>query len=216
MAQSIGLIGGTGPEGKALAARFARAGLDVVIGSRSAERGEDAAAEVSRLAGRAVRGATNADAAAAGEIVVVTLPYEGQAETLPDLAPALDGKIVVSAVVPLEFSRRRVAMLEVAGHSAAEEAQVALPDARVVGAFQNLSAKRLLDLDHAIDGDVIVCGDDAEAVDAVVALAQQIRAVRGVRGGPLHCSRYVEGLTALQINVNRLYKTETHPRLLGI
>ena len=216
MADAIGLIGGTGPEGKGLAARFALAGLDVVIGSRSAERGEEAAREITQLAGRPVRGATNAEAAAAAAIVVVTLPYAGQQETLTALAGDIGNSIVVSTVVPLEFSRRRVALLDIAAGSAAEEAQALLPAARVTAAFHNLSAKHLLDITHAIDGDVVVCGDDPEAVGAVVELASVIKDVRGINGGPLANSHYVEGLTALIVNINRIHKAETQVRITGL
>jgi hypothetical protein len=214
MTNSIGLIGGTGPEGKGLAARFAIAGLEVVIGSRSVERGTEAAAEVATLTGRTIRGGTNEEAATA-DIVVVTVPYAAQAETLAPLADAIGERVVVSTVVPLEFSRRRVAMLPVDG-SAAEEMQRLLPRARVVGAFHNLPARHLVDVAHPLEGDVIVVGDDTEAVERVVELAGLIKDVRGVKGGPLANCHYVEGLTALLINVNRLYKAETNVRVVGL
>jgi 8-hydroxy-5-deazaflavin:NADPH oxidoreductase len=213
---TIGLIGGTGPEGKGLAARFAAAGLDVVIGSRSAERGEEAAQEIATLAGRPVRGATNAGAAQAAAIVVVTIPYTGQQETLSALAGDIGNRIVVSTVVPLEFSRRRVAMLTIPAGSAAEEAQTLLPDARVTSAFHNLSAKHLLEIEHEIDGDVVVCSDDAEALAEVIELAGLIKGVRGINGGPLANSHYVEGLTALIVNINRIHKKETQVRIVGL
>src|SRR5690606_30455478 len=108
VAKTIGLIGGTGPEGKGLAARFARSGLSVVIGSRSAERGEEAAREVKDLAGGDVRGADNATTARAADIVVLTVPYSGLADTLGALVDDIGDKIVVSAVVPLQFSRGRI------------------------------------------------------------------------------------------------------------
>jgi NADPH-dependent F420 reductase len=213
---AIGLIGGTGPEGKGLAARFAAAGLEVVIGSRSAERGEEAAQEISALAGNSVRGATNAEAARAARVVVVTLPYAGQRETLSALSPDIGDRIVVSTVVPLQFSRRRIAMLEIPAGSAAEEAQALLPAAKVASAFHNLAAAQLIDLQHEIEGDVIVCADDAEALEATLELAAAIKNVRGVNGGPLANSRYVEGMTALIVNINRIYKAEAHVRILGI
>lgn len=216
MAKRIGLIGGTGPEGKGLAARFARAGIEVRIGSRSAERGAETAAEVSALSGGRVTGGTNAEAVRDVDIVVVTVPYAGMADTLRDLAEAIGSAVVVSAVVPLQFSRARVAAIHVPEGSAAEEAQKLLPAARVVGAFQNLSAGHLLDLDHAIDGDVIVCGDDAAAVRATIELAETIAGVRGVNGGPLANSHYVEEITALLLNINRLHKTETHVKIAGL
>ncbi len=146
MAATVGFIGGTGPEGKGLAARFAKAGLNVIIGSRSAERGEEVAKEIAAVAGGSVRGATNADAAAQSEIVIVTLPYAGQSETLTGLREAIGDRIVVSTVVPMVFTSGRASMMTLPDGSAAEEAQKLLPDARVVGAFQNLSAHKLFDL----------------------------------------------------------------------
>jgi NADPH-dependent F420 reductase len=216
LAQGVGFIGGTGPEGKGLAVRFARAGLDVFIGSRTAERGREAAAEVTSISGGKAAGGTNDEAAASGDIVVVTTPYSGLNETLSALGEQIGGRIVVSAVVPLQFSRARVGLLEVAGGSAAEEAQRLLPEARVVGAFHNLSASHLLDIDHALEGDVIICGDDKDALDQVIQLTNLMGGVRGVNGGPLANTRYVEALTALLININRVYKAETQVRIVGI
>jgi NADPH-dependent F420 reductase len=215
LASSIGMIGGTGPEGKGLAARFARAGLEVIIGSRSAERGEEAAAEVRERAGGTVRGGTNGGAASA-DIVIITLPYGGQAETLEALRDAIAGKIVISTVVPMKFEAGKVSMLPVEDGSAAEETQRILPQARVVGAFQNLAARKLFDVDHELDGDVIVCSDDKEALRQVIWLAEQIPGLRGVDGGPLASSRYVEGITTLLVHINRNYKAESHVKIVGV
>jgi hypothetical protein len=209
------MIGGTGPEGKGLAARFARAGLAVIIGSRSAERGAEAAEEVRNQAGGNVRGATNAEAAQA-DLVIVTLPYSGQAETLAGLRERIGNRIVVSTVVPMQFAAGKVTMLDLEDGSAAQEAQRILPEARVVGAFQNLAARKLFDVDHELDGDVIVCSDDKEALREVIWLAEQIAGLRGVNGGPLACSRYVEGITTLLVHVNRNYKTESHIKIVGV
>lgn len=217
MARSIALIGGTGPEGKGLAARFAKAGHEVIIGSRSAERGEEAARDIAALVpGADVRGTTNAEAVRACEIVVVTVPYSAQRDTLSSLAEDVGERIVVSTVVPLQFSRARVAMLEVDAGSAAEEAQSLLPRARLVGAFQNLSASHLLHVEAPVAGDVIVCSDDDEARRLIIALAGEIESIRGINGGPLANSRYVEGLTALLLNINRIHKAETHVQIVGI
>ncbi len=215
VASSIGIIGGTGPEGKGLAARFAQAGLEVVIGSRSAERGEEAAAEVRDVAGGSVKGATNADATAA-EVIVVTLPYSGQADTLASLSNEIGSKIVVSTVVPMEFAAGKVTMLQLDDGSAAEETQRILPNARVVGAFQNLAARKLLDVSHELDGDVVICSNDKEALQQVIELAGMISGLRGVNGGPLAASRYVEGITTLLVYINRNYKTESHIKIVGV
>jgi len=199
LAKAVGFIGGTGPEGKGLAARFAKAGLDVFIGSRAA-----------------VRGGTNAEAAGAGEIVAVTVPFAGLEEALAPLAAALRGRIVVSTVAPLRFASGKVSMIDVEAGSAAQETQRLLPGARVVGAFQNLSAHKLFDLSQPVEGDVIVCSDDAAARAEVMALAEVIPGIRGVNGGALSNSRFVEGITALLVSVNRIHKAEAHIRVVGV
>jgi NADPH-dependent F420 reductase len=216
VASSIGFIGGTGPEGKGLAVRLARAGLAVVIGSRSAERGQEVARELAELSGGRVSGATNAEAVTSSDLAIVTLPYEGQAETLAGLREQIGNKIVVSTVVPMQFSAGRASMLQIQEGSAAEEAQRLLPEARVVGAFQNLSAHKLFDLSQEIEGDVVVTGNSREARAEVMELAGRIQGIRGVDGGPLANSRYVEGITVLIVSINRNYKTEAHIRVVGV
>ena len=220
MSRTIALIGGTGPEGRGLAVRFDLAGRDVVIGSRNAARGESIAAELREsLEGREglgeIRGAANADAVAEAEIVVVTVPYEGHAATLADLADALAGKIVVDAVVPVRFERGP-RPVEVEAGSATEEAAALLPDSRVIGAFHNLSAEILLDPDRTVHGDVLVTGGDEEAKRTVFALAEEIEGVRAVDAGPLRYSRFVEGLTILLIGINVRHRAETHVEIFGL
>lgn len=213
----IGFIGGTGPEGKGLAYRFALAGHDAVIGSRSAERAEEAAREVAEHArSDLVRGAANVDAATQADVIVLTVPFAAQADTLPPLASTVEGKIVVSTAVPLSFEAGRPAMLDVLEGSAAEQAQSLLPGARVVGAFQNLGAAKLWEGDVPLEQDVIVCADDADAKRHVMTLSERIRGVRAVDGGPLASARYVEGITALLLNVNRRYKTLAGVRVVGL
>ena len=216
MAKAIGLIGGTGPEGKGLAARFARAGLEVFIGSRAAERGAEAAQEVETLSGAKVRGGANAEAARRGAVVIVTLPYAGLYETMKPLASALVDRIVVSTVAPLQFGGGRVGLLATERGSAAEDLQLILPQALVAGAFQNLAAHKLSDLSQPVDADVIVCSDHPTALGEVMDLAGLIEGVRGVNGGPLANSRYVEGITALLVSINRIHRAETHIRIVGI
>ena len=215
MPKSIGIIGGTGPEGKGLAARFAQAGFEVLIGSRSAERGEEAAQDIRERAGGSVRGATNADAATA-DIIVVTVPYAGQADTLTALKEQIGDKIVISTVVPMVFEAGKVSMVPVPDGSAAEEMQRLLPDAKVVGAYQNLAAKKLFNVDQLLDGDVIITSDDKEALREVIWVTEQIPGLRGVNGGPLSCSHYVEAITTLLVHINRNYKTETHVKVVGV
>ncbi|MHB8683320.1 MAG: NAD(P)-binding domain-containing protein, partial [Dehalococcoidia bacterium] len=149
----IGFIGGTGDEGMGLAYRFAKAGHTCIIGSRAAEKAE-AAAETLRAKDGAIRieGAANAAAARAGEIVIVTTPYAALADTLPALADVLAGKIAVSTVVPMAFGDGGAALLAVPEGSASQRQQALLPGARVVGAFQNLSAKKLLG-ERAVEAD---------------------------------------------------------------
>ena len=220
MSRTIALIGGTGPEGRGLALRFALAGRDVVIGSRDAARGESIAAELREsLAGRdglgELSGAANTDAVAQAEIVVVTVPYEGHAATLSDLAGALAGKIVVDAVVPVRFERGP-RPVEVAAGSATEEAAALLPDSRVTGAFHNLSAEILLDPDEPVHADVLVTGGDEETKRTVCALAEEIEGVRAVDAGPLRYSRFVEGLTILLIGINIRHRARTHVQVSGL
>lgn len=199
-----------------LAYRFAKAGHECIIGSRSAEKAEAAAAGLrEKDAALPVRGATNADAVAAGELIIVTTPYTAQAGTLPPLADAVAGKIVVSTVVPMSFEGGKAALLAVPEGSAAEQGQALLPGARVVAAFQNLSAKKLLK-GAPIEADVVVCADDADAKQQVMRLAEAIEGVRGVDGGALANAKVIEGITVLLVSVNRNYKTQAGIRIAGI
>lgn len=214
----LAFVGGTGPEGLGLAVRFAAAGHHVAIGSRSRERGEEGAATVAAAVPDAsVNGGENADVVGGADVVFLTFPYAGQAPTLAALADALAGAVVCDVVAPLEFVRGTGAVaLDVEGGSAAEEAAAALPGARVVSAFQNMSAEKLMDLAAPVEADVLVCGDDREARALVIGLADEIAGVRGVDGGALSNSRYVEMLTSLLINLNRLHKTQTSIRIAGL
>lgn len=214
----LAFVGGTGPEGLGLAMRFARAGHEVAIGSRSAERGEEGAAKVREaVPGAVATGADNAGAVADAEVVFLTFPYSGQQPTLEALGSALDGKIVCDVAAPLEFVKGIGAVaLNVPGNSAAQEAAEQLPDARVVSAFQNMSAEELMELDHPIEADVLVCGRDAEAKQVIIGLANEIDGVRGIDAGGLSQSRYVEMITSLLINLNRKHKTQTSIRIVGL
>jgi hypothetical protein len=212
----IAFIGGTGEEGMGLAYRFAKAGHACVIGSRAIEKAEASVAELrEKDAALDITAATNADAAAQAEIVVVTTPYAAQAATLPPLADALAGKIVVSTVVPMAFEAGRASLLAVPEGSAAQQAQALLPRSTVVAAFQNLSAKKLLK-GAPIEADVVVCADDAAAKQRIIELAAQIDGVRGVDGGALANAQMVEGITVLLVSVNRNYKTQAGIRIAGI
>jgi NADPH-dependent F420 reductase len=219
MPHTIAFLGGTGPEGRGLATRFALAGHTVIIGSRDRQRGAATAAELAQALGERphgeLRGAANIDAVLEAGIVVVTVPYEGQRATLEALREPLAGKIVVDAVVPLRFERGPYAV-EVPEGSATEEAAAILPDSRVVGAFHNLSAVVLLDPDAPVEADVLVTAGDREARATVMALAEDIEGVRAVDAGPLRFSRFVEDLTVLLIGINGRYKAHTHVRIAGL
>ena len=213
----IGFIGGTGPEGKGLALRFAMAGERVAIGSRDAQRAQDAAREVRELqVGLSVTGGLNEQVADESDIVFIAVPYSGHRPTLESLGDRLDGKLVVDVVAPLHFSRGVASTVEVEEGSAAQQAQILLPNSKVVGAFHNLSAEDLMRPNVVIVSDVIVCADDRNAKTRVMELAESINAVRAVDGGGLQNSRYVEELTALLLNINRIYKAHSTIKIVGI
>lgn len=213
----IGFIGGTGPEGKGLALRFAMAGEKVAIGSRDAQRAQQAAEEVGELHdGLSVSGGLNEQVSEDSEIVFIAVPYSGHRPTLESLRDRLEGKLVVDVVAPLRFSRGVAVAVEVEEGSAAQQAQILLPNSTVVGAFHNLSAEDLMQPNVDIVSDVIVCADDRKAKSRVMELAETISAVRAVDGGGLQNSRYVEELTALLININRIYKAHSTIKIVGI
>ncbi|MDI6857775.1 MAG: NADPH-dependent F420 reductase [Dehalococcoidia bacterium] len=213
----IAIIGGTGPEGRGLALRFAAAGESVIIGSRSAERGRAAAQKVRAALPHAdVRGADNRSAAREGEIIVVTVPYEGQRPTLEALREESRGKVVITTVVPLAVTKAGVAVLGVDEGSAAEQAQTLLPEAGVAAAFQTVSATQLAALERPVEADVIACSDDAVARDTAIALAEAIPGVRALDGGPLRNARYLEHMTALLLVLGRRYRAHPSVRFTGI
>jgi NADPH-dependent F420 reductase len=214
---SLAFVGGTGPEGRGLALRFARAGHAVSIGSRSSDRARETAEVLRGSAGDvSIQGAANADAVQRADVVFLTIPYGGIQGTLPPLADALKGKIVVSAIAPVEFLEGRPVALRPDAGSAAQEVAALLPDARVVSAFQTVDSHQLQDLQTTPDTDVIVCSDDADARHDVIALANEIEGVRGVSGGRLAASRYVEEITALLITLNRIYKVHSGIKITGV
>ena len=160
----ISFIGGTGPEGRGLALRFALSGEKVFLGSRSQERGQEIASSLKELAEIEAQGGTNKQAARLGEVIIVATPYDGHKETLTSLSDELHGKIIIDVVAPLTFSKGIISATPVEEGSAAAQAQQILPSSRVVGAFHNISATDLLVPSKPIDSDVIVCSDDDEAV----------------------------------------------------
>ncbi|QVQ53306.1 NADPH-dependent F420 reductase [Spiractinospora alimapuensis] len=211
----VAILGGTGDQGRGLARRLALAGQRVTIGSRRAERAEQAAADLD--AGPSLTGTDNASAVANADVVIVAVPWEGHRELLESLAGPLSGKIVVDCVNPLGFDQRGPYPLEVPEGSAAEQAAVVLPDSRVVAAFHHVSAVLLLDPEiESVELDVLVLGEDRDATDVVRALADRIPGVRGLYGGRLRNAGQVEALTANLIAVNRRYKTHAGLRITGV
>ncbi len=202
----IGIVGGTGKEGLGLGARWAVAGHEVIIGSRDAERARTKAAELlAGVSGARVSGAANKDAVATADLVVLTVPANGLAATLPELVEACRGKIVVSTVVPLTFGGGRLFTPPPEG-SSAEQAQALLgPEARVVAAFHHIAAHELAAGDHDIDCDLLLCGGDAEAKRVVTELGASM-GLRAVDVGALTNAGPLEGITAILATINRRYK----------
>lgn len=209
----IGVLGGTGEQGRGLARRLAMAGLRVTVGSRDGQRAAAIAADI----GHGVRGADNMTTARECDVVIVAVPWDGHAETLASLREALAGTIVVDCVNPLGFDKQGAFSLAVAEGSAAQQAADILPESTVVAAFHHVSAVLLLDPEIAsIDTDVLVLGDDRQATDVVQAIAECIPGVRGVYGGRLRNAGQVEAFTANLISMNRRYKIHAGIRVTDL
>ena len=206
MTAKIAVIGGTGKEGKGLALRWANAGYDLIIGSRDAERAAAAARELNAALGSSnVRGLSNADAARAADLVVLTVPYEAHAATLNMIAEATQGKILIDVTAPLDPINKKKA-LHVPEGSAAQAAQQRLGEnVRVVAAFQNISYTHLSDLHETLACDVLVCGNDKEAKRQVMELARAA-GMAAFDAGPIENAGVVEGLTAVLLNINLAFK----------
>jgi NADPH-dependent F420 reductase len=202
----LAVLGGTGAQGTGLALRWARAGYQVIIGSRDPDRAGRAAVELNaELEASRMRGMDNRSAAEAAGIVILTVPYAAQIATLEQVREALAGKILVDVTVPLVPPR--VARVQLPGSgSAAVAAQRFLGEGvTVVSAFHNVSAQHLRDPEHPIECDVLVCGDAVAAREQVITLARAA-GMRGVHGGPLANSAAPEALTSVLIAINRRYK----------
>lgn len=221
MSRAIAIVGGTGKEGFGLTLRWARAGETVIIGSRDAKRAQDAADKIKQLVGISanVSGNTNIAACAAADLIVLTVPFEGHAEILNQLKSVIKpGSIVVDATVPLAASigGRATRTLGVWQGSAAQQAAEILPkEVNVVAAFHNVSSEALSG-DGAVDCDVIVCSDHADAIPVVQALAAKIPGVRAINGGKLENARIVEQITALLIGMNIRHKAHSGIRITGL
>jgi 8-hydroxy-5-deazaflavin:NADPH oxidoreductase len=202
----IAILGGTGEQGPGLALRWAMAGEEVIIGSRSQERAEKVAAELNAELGKGlIRGLENSQAAEAAEVVALTVPYTAHLSTLESVKSQAQGKIFIDVSVPLDPDNPRRMKMPSAG-SATEEAQAFFgPETKVVAAFQNVAAHLLRDPHHAIDCDVLVCGNDAGAKKTVMELVAKM-GLRAYDVGPAESARVVEGLTSILIRLNIRHK----------
>ncbi|WP_326690756.1 MULTISPECIES: NADPH-dependent F420 reductase [unclassified Streptomyces] len=210
---TVGVLGGTGDQGRGLAYRLARAGQQVIIGSRAAERAQQAADEL----GHGVRGAENAACARDSDIVIIAVPWEGHYKTVESLREELRGKLVVDCVNPLGFDKKGAYALVPEEGSAAEQAAALLPESRVTAAFHHLSAVLLSDPEVSeIETDVMVLGEVRSDCEIVQALAGRIPGMRGVFAGRLRNAHQVESLVANLISVNRRYKAHAGVRLTDI
>ena len=199
----ITILGGTGNLGRGLAIRWADAGIDIVIGSRSAERAATSAAELNDALGTVrVSGLMTAAAAAAGDLVVIAVPFTAHADTVAAVRDVVQGKIVIDATVPLVPPKISRVQLPDGGAAALRTQEFLGDGVKVVAAFHNVAAAHLAELGHAIDCDVLVCGDDKEAREVVVALSERI-GVTAVQAGPLANAVALESLTPVLIWINR-------------
>jgi hypothetical protein len=215
--KALTFIGGTGPEGLGLAVRFAVAGHEIVIGSRSPGRAQQAVEKIrARVPEARVTGMVNEEAVSRGDIVFVTIPFVGHSDTLKALAAAIGAKIVVDVVSPISFEGGKITAIAVPEGSAAEQAQALLPQAQVVAGFHHLDASRLMRVERPVEGDVIVCGDHQGAKRTVMALAEEIDGVRALDGGPLANSRYLEEFTVVLLSLNKIHKARSSLKIAGI
>ncbi|MFB9236146.1 NADPH-dependent F420 reductase [Plantactinospora siamensis] len=218
---TIGILGGTGDQGRGLAYRFARAGQRVLIGSRSADRAAQAAGEIAALpglpAGATVEGAANPDVARGADVVIVAVPWDGHADLVASLREPLAGKIVVDCVNPLGFDKQGPYPLPVPEGSAVQQAAALLPDARVCAAFNHVSAPLLADPEiDRIELDVLICTEDRELVGVVAALAARIPGMRGIYAGRLRNAHQIEAFTANLIAINKRYKAHAGIRVTDL
>jgi NADPH-dependent F420 reductase len=219
--EPVTIIGASGALGFGLALRLARAGVAVTIGSRDAGRAEETVRRArERVPEGDFSGADNATAAAANELVVLSVPFRSQSETLTNLRRALrEGQLLVDATVPLAaaVSGKATRTLGVWQGSAAQQAQEMVPDGvRVVSALHTVSATLLGDLDHALDEDVLVCGQKRDDKRRVARVLDAVEGLRCVDAGPLEAARIIEPLTALLIGINGRYRTHAGIRVTGL
>jgi 8-hydroxy-5-deazaflavin:NADPH oxidoreductase len=215
----IGVLGATGPEGRGFAARLASLGHEVVAGSRDRARAEATVAKIRERWGGRVAGlkaGVNGDAAAAADIIVIAVQWEGAVETVRQHAPALAGRVVVSIANGVTKQDQAFLPVLAGGVSLAEAMQAAAPDARVAAAFQHIPAAALARVDDPVEGDVIVCADDEAARAAVLGLVADIPTLRGFEGGPLANAVGIETFAALLLTVNMRHGGKASLRLVGV
>ncbi len=212
----IGIVGGTGREGRGIAIRWAAAGHAVTIGSREASKGAEKAAELSAAHGVSLAGKDNAGACRDAEVVLLSVPFAGHADTVRELAPVLAGKIVIDLTVPLKPPAVRTVHLPESKAACLATQQILGDSAKVVGALHHISSEHLVDAEHPIDCDVLVCGDDAEARSIVVKLVGDL-GLRGIEAGALANAVALESLTPVLLFINKKYgATGAGIRITGI
>ncbi len=214
---TIAVLGGTGDLGTGLARRWAKAGYALLIGSRTADKAEAAATELAAFAtSTKPRGMANLDAAKAGDVIVLTVPFANAPALLDEIKAAVQGKLVIDTTVPLMPPRVARVQLPPEG-SAAVAAQIRLGEGvRVVSAFHNVAAHKLAEIDRPLDCDVLVFGEKADDRAVAIALAEAL-GVRGLHAGPLANSAAAEALTSIIIGINRTYKADgASIRITGI
>jgi NADPH-dependent F420 reductase len=213
----IAFIGGTGPEGIGLAMRFVKSGNAVFIGSRTEEKAAEAVAQIQTAVPEGeIYGGFNVEGAEKAEFVFVTVPADGHRSILTELAEAIGDKIVVDCVVPMVFAADGPRPAPPEAGSAAEEAQLVLPNAKVISGFHHVDGKSLQKLEHPMQGDVLVCGDNKTAKKKVMGLVEEIEYMRALDAGPLYNSRITEAVTAILITLNKQYKAHSGVRITGV
>lgn len=221
MPSPVAIVGATGDLGFGLALRLAQAGVPIVIGSRDAERAADAAVRVTdAVQGSDVRGLANPDAAAAADVVVLSVPFASQASTLGSIRAALrPGALLLDVTVPLATAvgGRATRALSVWQGSAAQQAQELVPPGvTVVSGLHTVAAKHLADLAHRLDEDVLIAGDDREAKARIAVLVKRIPGLRPIDAGRLEMARITEQMTALTIGINVRHKATAGVKLTGL
>jgi NADPH-dependent F420 reductase len=211
----IAVVGGTGKEGRGMAARWAKAGHEVFIGSRDAERATLCAAELRTETNGKVDGGDNPSAVRASEAVVLSVPYQAHAGTLESLKAELGVRVLIDVTVPLLPPKVTVVNIP-AGQSAALEAQAILgSEARLVAALHHVSAVHLRDLEHRIDCDVLACSDNPQALELALGLIRDL-GVRAFNAGPLRNAVALEAMTPVLLHLNRIHKTSVGIRITGV